>query len=38
VENTSKPLMVVVGIAAITAGAAIFLVEPIIGIVKYYLG
>ncbi|MDR0580167.1 MAG: NADH-quinone oxidoreductase subunit NuoN [Campylobacteraceae bacterium] len=37
IENASKPLMVVVGIAAITAVAAIFFVEPIITVIGCYL-
>lgn len=37
VENTSRPLMVVVGIAAVTAISAIFFVEPILKLIKHYI-
>jgi NADH-quinone oxidoreductase subunit N len=37
VENASKPLMVIVGIAAITAVAAMFFIEPITTKINYYL-
>jgi NADH-quinone oxidoreductase subunit N len=37
IENASRPLMIVVGVAAITAVAAIFLVEPVIKMIWYFL-
>jgi NADH-quinone oxidoreductase subunit N len=37
IENASKPLMIVVGIAVITAAAAMFFVEPIMMAIDYYL-
>jgi NADH-quinone oxidoreductase subunit N len=37
IENASKPLMVIVGIAAITTVAAMFFVEPVITMIDYYL-
>jgi NADH-quinone oxidoreductase subunit N len=37
VENASRPLMVIVGIAVITAAAAMFFVEPIMTMIDYYL-
>jgi NADH-quinone oxidoreductase subunit N len=36
-ENTSRPLMVVVGVSVVTAVAAIILVEPILAMVNYYI-